>query len=195
MMKIKTKIEGMIIGLFLSCVVSTVSAQDGFTQADRDRIIRLEAVYSVFSQQVDKRFEELRADMNARFEQVDKRFEQVDKRFEELRADMNTRFEQVDKRFGELRTDTNARFEQMTNMFYMLSALFTTLFAAVFGFAWWDRRSILITARKAAREEAEQTTRDIRDDDHKIDRLIDVLRGLAEKMPDLKELMHRANFL
>jgi hypothetical protein len=170
MMKIKTKIDGMIIGLFLSCVVSTASAQDGFTQADRDRIIRLEAVYSVFSQQVDKRFEELRADMNARFEQVDKRFE-------------------------ELRTDTNARFEQMTNMFYMLSALFTTLFAAVFGFAWWDRRSILITARKAAREEAELSTRGIRDDDRKIDRLIDVLRGLAEKMPDLKELMHRANFL
>jgi hypothetical protein len=80
-------------------------------------------------------------------------------------------------------------------MFYMLSALFTTLFAAVFGFAWWDRRSILITARKAAREEAEQTTRNIRDDDHKIDRLIDVLRGLAEKMPDLKELMHRAHLL
>jgi tRNA/tmRNA/rRNA uracil-C5-methylase (TrmA/RlmC/RlmD family) len=152
MMKIKTKIDGMIIGLFLSCVVSTVSAQDGFTQADRDRIIRMEAVYSVFSQQVDKRFEELRADMNARF-------------------------------------------EQMTNIFYMLSALFTTLFAAVFGFAWWDRRSILITARKAAREEAEQTTRNIRDDDHKIDRLIDVLRGLAEKMPDLKELMHRAHLL
>jgi DNA anti-recombination protein RmuC len=191
MMKIKTKIDGMIIGLFLSCVVSTASAQDGFTQADRDRIIRLEAVYSVFSQQVDKRFEQV----DKRFEQVDKRFEQVDKRFEELRADMNTRFEQVDKRFEELRTDTNARFEQMTNMFYMLSALFTTLFAAVFGFAWWDRRSILITARKAAREEAEQSTRDIRDDDRKIDRLIDVLRGLAEKMPDLKELMHRANFL
>jgi hypothetical protein len=55
---------------------------------------------------------------------------------------------------------------------------------AVFGFAWWDRRSILITARKAAREEAEQCTRGIRDDDRKIDRLIDVLRGLAEKMYD-----------
>ena len=177
MLKIKTKIIGMVVGLFLSSFVSTASAEDGFSQADRDRLIRLEAAYTVFSQQVDKRFEELRADMNARFEQVDKRFEQVDKRFEELRI------------------DTNARFEQMTNMFYMLSAMFTTLFAAVFGFAWWDRRSILITARKAAREEAEHSTRDIRDGNYKIDRLIDVLRSLAEKMPDLKELMHRANLL
>jgi hypothetical protein len=112
MLKIKTKINGMVVGIFLSCFVSTASAEDGFSQADRDRLIRLEAAYTVFSQQVDKRFEELRADMNARFEQVDKRFE-------------------------ELRIDTNARFEQMTNMFYMLSAMFTTLFAAVFGFAWW----------------------------------------------------------
>ncbi len=42
----------------------------GFTQADRDRLIRMEAI----------------------LEQHDKRFEQVDKRFEELRNDMNTRF-------------------------------------------------------------------------------------------------------
>ena len=30
---------------------------------------------------------------------------------------------------------------------------------------------------------------------YKIDRLIDVMRGLSEKMPDLKDLMHRANLL
>jgi Fe2+ transport system protein B len=32
----------------------------------------------------NKRSEELRADMNKRFEQVDKRFEQMDKRFEQI---------------------------------------------------------------------------------------------------------------
>jgi enoyl reductase-like protein len=37
----------------------------------------------------------LRNDMDKRFEQVDKRFEQVDKRFEQV----DKRFEQVDKRF------------------------------------------------------------------------------------------------
>ena len=77
--------------------------------------------------QMDKRFEELREDMNRRFEQVDKRFEQVDKRFEqvdkrfeqvdkrfeELREDMNRRFEQVDKRSEELREDMNKRFSQL----------------------------------------------------------------------------------
>jgi chromosome segregation ATPase len=46
----------------------------------------------------NKRFEEMRADMNKRFEQVDKRFEQVDKRFEQV----DKRFEQVDKRFEQI---------------------------------------------------------------------------------------------
>jgi chromosome segregation ATPase len=101
-------------------------------------------------QQMDKRLEQ----MDKRIELVDKRFEQVDKRFEELRSDMNARFEQQ-------RADINARFEQVdkrfgqtADMFYALAAIFTTLFAAVFGFAWWDRRSILITARAEGEKQA-----------------------------------------
>jgi hypothetical protein len=100
--------------------VSPALALDGFTQSDRERLVRLEAIQTTFMQQMDKQLEELRSDMNARFEQQ--------------RADINARFEQVDKRFG-----------QTADMFYALAAIFTTLFAAVFGFAWWDRRSILIT--------------------------------------------------
>ncbi|MEK7302410.1 MAG: hypothetical protein AAB073_04585, partial [Pseudomonadota bacterium] len=47
---------------------------------------------------VDKRFEQMMAEMDARFTQVDKRFEQIDKRFEQVER----RFEQVDKRFEAL---------------------------------------------------------------------------------------------
>ena len=124
MTSIKTRISGIVICLLICGFVPPALAEDSFTQADRERLVRVEATQTIFMQQMDKRFE------------------QVDKRFEELRSDMNARFEQVDKRFG-----------QTTDMFYVLSAIFTTLFAAVFSFAWWDRRSILITARKTAREE------------------------------------------
>ena len=164
-------------GLYLTVFTAPVMAEDGFTQSDRERLVRLEAVLTTFMQQADKRFEELRADMNARFEQVDKRLE-------ELRADMNARFGQVD-----------ARFEQTTNMFYTLAAMFTSLFVAVFGFAWWDRRGILITARKTAREEVEKRTAPFQDTDLTVKRLVEVLRAFAEKTPDLKELLHRANLL
>ena len=159
MTRIQTRITGGVICLLLSVFVLPVMAEDSFTQADRERLVRVEATLTTFMQQVDKRFE------------------------------------QVDKRFEELRTDMNARFEQMTNMFYTLSAIFTTLFAAVFGFAWWDRRSILITARKTAREEVEAYTREDRNTTQMVDRLVEVLRGFAEKSPDMKELMRRVNLL
>ncbi|WP_045210982.1 hypothetical protein [Desulfonatronovibrio magnus] len=109
----------------------------------RERMIRVEEelkyqremIRSILTQmekrfeQSDKRYEELRLDMNARFEQVDKRFEQVDKRFEqvdrrfvEMREDMSARFEQVDKRFEEMRMDMNARFEQVDKRFEALTS-------------------------------------------------------------------------
>jgi hypothetical protein len=157
--------------------VSSVCAEDNFTQADRERLVRMEATQTVFMQQVDKRFE------------------QLDKRLEELRSDMNSRFQQVDKRFEEQRSDMNSRFEQMANMFYMISAVFTSLFAAVFGFAWWDRRTVLMSAKKAAREEVEGVTQDIRENMVTLHQLIDVMRKFAEKTPDLKELMTRAHLL
>jgi hypothetical protein len=163
--------------LLITGAVSSVCAEDNFTQADRERLVRMEATQTVFMQQVDKRFE------------------QLDKRLEELRSDMNSRFQQVDKRFEEQRSDMNSRFEQMANMFYMISAVFTSLFAAVFGFAWWDRRTVLMSAKKAAREEVEGVTQDIRENMVTLHQLIDVMRKFAEKTPDLKELMTRAHLL
>ena len=123
--------------LFLFTEIPCFSAQTGFTQEDRERLVRLEATLKVFMEQVDKRFEEMREDMNKRFEQVDKRFEQVDKRFE-----------QEDKRF-----------EEMINFLWMLVGIFTTLTAVVIGFAYWDRRTIIRKARDEAIETIEREGR------------------------------------
>jgi TolA-binding protein len=184
MTRIKTGIIWVVNCLLISGFVSPALALDGFTQADRERLVRVEAIQTTFMQQVDKRFEqmdkrfeELRSDMNARFEQ---QRTDMNARFEQQRADINARFEQVDKRFG-----------QTADMFYALAAIFTTLFAAVFGFAWWDRRSILITAR----DEVEASTQDIRGATLRSERLIEVLRSFAENVPNLKVLMRQANLL
>jgi TolA-binding protein len=184
MTRIKTGIIWVVNCLLISGFVSPALALDGFTQADRERLVRVEAIQTTFMQQVDKRFEqmdkrfeELRSDMNARFEQ---QRTDMNARFEQQRADINARFEQVDKRFG-----------QTADMFYALAAIFTTLFAAVFGFAWWDRRSILITARN----EVEASTQDIRGATLRSERLIEVLRSFAENVPNLKVLMRQANLL
>jgi hypothetical protein len=120
-------------------------------------------------QQVDKRFEELREDMNKRFEQVDKRFEQVDKRFEELRQ------------------DTNKRFDQMMTFLWILAGIFTALVAAVIGFAYWDRRTIIRRAKEEAMEEMKRQglMRDI----------IEVLKDIAPNNAKLADVLRRHNLL
>ncbi|MEI6263406.1 MAG: hypothetical protein WCR46_26400 [Deltaproteobacteria bacterium] len=175
MTNIKMVISGTVIYLFISgCVLPALALDlDSFTQADRERLVRMETTQTVFMQQMDKRLEQV----DRRIEQVDKRFEQVDKRFEELRADMN------------------ARFEQTTNMFYVLSVIFTTLFAAVFSFAWWDRRSVLITARKAAKEVVEEKTQDIEKIRLTVEQVVKVLRRHADKTPAFRDIMQRAHLL
>ncbi len=69
-----------------------LSKSAGFTQEDRERLIRLEATLKTF------------------MEQVDKRFEQMDKRISELRGDMNKRLERVDRELDRLVTIMTAIF-------------------------------------------------------------------------------------
>ena len=130
-LEIKKVILPFILLLFFLVPVTPCFAQKpGFTQQDRERLIRLEATLKVFMKQVDKRFE------------------QVDKRFAELREDMNKRFEQVDRRF-----------EQMMSFLWILVAIFTTLTAVVIGFAYWDSRTIIRKARDEAIEAIEKEGR------------------------------------
>jgi archaellum component FlaC len=49
----------------------------------------------------DERFDEFKASVNQRFDEVDKRFEQVDKRFEQV----DKRFDQIDRRLDRMDAD------------------------------------------------------------------------------------------
>ena len=66
------KIKVLLIFFFLlttKCLAAATTSQ-GFTQEDRERLIRLETTLKVFMEQTNKRFEELRVDMNKRYEQM-----------------------------------------------------------------------------------------------------------------------------
>lgn len=87
----------------------------------RERIVRVEEELKHQRElmmegfhRIDKRFEQLIGEMNARFAQVDKHFEQVEKRFEQ----MEKRFEQIDKRFEQV----EKRFEQIDRRFEVMTA-------------------------------------------------------------------------
>ncbi len=157
----------------------TFSGEGGFTQEDRERLIRLEATLRTFMEQVDKRLEqvdkridELRADMNARFRQIDKRFEQVDKRFE-----------QVDKRFEQV----NKMFEQLYIFLGILAGIFTTLTAVVIGFAYWDRRTIIRRAREETIEHLER--------EGVLRKLLQALREKAKTDRDLEAVLKKYGLL
>ena len=125
-------------------LVAPSGADGGFTQVDRERMIRLEV----------------------KFEEIDKRFEQVDKRF-----------------------------EQIMSMFYILSGIFTAMFTAVFGFAWWDRRSILVQAREEARNTLTPHENRSQGVEAKLNNITELLRRWSAKKPELKELMRYCNLL
>lgn len=147
----------------------------GFTQEDRERLIKVESTLKVF------------------MEQVDRRFEQIDKRISELREDMNKRFEQVDKRFEQI----DKRFEQINNELNRLVNIMVGIFAgqialvvAVIGFAWWDRRTII---RKAKEETFEDMEKELKPE--KFKKLINVLREKAKTDKELEALLRKYGLL
>jgi len=146
----KLRIMAMIL-VWMMLLVPVCYAESGFTQEDRDRLIRLEATLQTFMQQVDKRFE------------------QVDKRIEDLREDMNKRF------------------EQMITFLWILAGIFTALVAAVIGFAYWDRRTIIRKAKEEAMEEMKK--------EGLLRSIVQVLKDIAPDNPRLAEALKKHNLL
>jgi len=159
---------GAILGILFVGFVGVSSGQ-GFEQEDRERLIRLEATLQVFMQQTDKRFAELREDMN--------------KRFEEMREDTNKRFEQVDKRFEQI----DKRIDQLITFLWILAGIFTALVVAVIAFAYWDRRTIIRRAKEEALKEMEEASR--------CKTILEALRQVAIKDSNVAEALRRFNLL
>lgn len=168
-----------ILGSFLFVIICSAVpalAADGFTQKDREILIELKVKMG----EIDKRFE-----------QVDKRFEQVDKRFSELRGDMNNRFEQVDKRFEQV----NKRFEEILSFLAILAGVFGSMVVAVFGFAYWDRRTILAKAREEVRQITKADKNLIKKNSLLLAKLTEAMRRMADKSPDIREVLRQSNLL
>jgi nitrate reductase NapE component len=177
---------GAVLGALLLGHLEPTFGQ-GFDQQDRERLVRLEATILAFMQQSDKRFAELREDINKRFEQVDKRFEQLDKRIDDLRQEMNSRLE-------EMRQDTNKRFEQvdkrieqLITFLWILAGIFTALVVAVIAFAYWDRRTIIRRAKEEALKEMQEAGR--------WKTILEALRQVAIKDSNVAEALRRFNLL
>ena len=77
------------------------------------------------TQLILREIQQLRVDMNQRFEQVDRRFEQVDRRFEQI----DKRFKQIDKRFEQV----GKHLDFLQSLLYLLMGLvFVSPFIAIY---------------------------------------------------------------
>ena len=106
-----------------------------------ERMVRVEENLRAQRTLMDERF----AFMAARFEMVDKRFDEligqtnvrseaVDTRFKELIGQMNARFETVDRRFEESRAHADSRFKTLVLMIgfgFGIVAVLTTVFGLI----------------------------------------------------------------
>jgi len=163
--------KGVLIGFLGALLLGHpgVGLGQGFDQEDRERLIRMEATLQVFMQQTDKRFAELREDMN--------------KRFQEMREDTNRRFEQVDKRFEQI----DKRIEDLITFLWILAGIFTALVVAVIAFAYWDRRTIIRRAKEEAIREMEEAGR--------WKTILEALRQVALKDANVAEALRKFNLL
>jgi len=160
-----------LLFLFMFAVMPdavSYSGENSFTQKDREMLIRVDERLN----QMDKRFEELREDMN-------NRFEQIDKRFKELREDMNNRFEQVDKRF-----------ETFQALMIGVVATFGALVAAIIGFALWDRRTMIRPFETRIMEIDEK-----KEDRKNTERILEALRKVARSDRRLAEALKSVSLL
>ena len=77
----------------------------------------LVAVLRFFYLRLDRRFAEVRTDIDRRFADSDRRFAEVrtdiNRRFTEAGADLDRRFAEVDRRFGEAGADSDRRFAEV----------------------------------------------------------------------------------
>ncbi len=183
-------VAGCLAALLLGIAFPGWAQGPGFSQEDRDRLIRLEATLQVFMEQVDKRFEQVEKRITELREDMNRRFEQVDRRMEELRSDMNKRFEQVDRRFEQVDKrfeQVDKRFEELITFMWILAGIFTALVVSVIGFAYWDRRTIIRRAKLETIEELEERG--------KLRAILEAMRAVAAKDSNMAEALRRFNLL
>jgi hypothetical protein len=78
----------------------------------RQEFMELLQEMRAFREDTNRHFEELRQDMDRRFEAIDRRFEAVDRRFEAI----DRRFEAIDRRFEAIIEELRSHREQIDNM-------------------------------------------------------------------------------
>ena len=104
---------------------------------------------------------------------------------QQLREDMNRQNEQLRTDIGQqmqqLREEMTGQFARQFHLTLALLAAFSTLVAAILGFALWDRRTMLRPFERSVRSLEE----DIGNNRRRLDALVEALRALGQHDPEV----------
>ncbi|KPA17876.1 conserved hypothetical protein, membrane [Candidatus Magnetomorum sp. HK-1] len=192
----------IIYSFITSNSVLAIEADEQINLKIIDRLARIEEGQKAIISEMQTRFEL----MDERFEAVDKRFEAVDKRFESILREMNQRFESmlremnqrfesVDKQISQLGNYVS----QLGNYMIAITGMFITIFLAIVGYAIWDKKKDM--AKKQERSASlmynynEQEHFSPLNTQKKINQIIDIMKQMSEKFPEMRSMMHAAQLL
>ena len=164
----------LLTGLFLPGPAGAVEATPALPDREiAERLARLEegqgglrADMQQLREDMNRQNEQLRADMQQLREDMNRQNEQ-------LREDMNRQNEQLRTDIGQqmqqLREEMTGQFARQFHLTLALLAAFSTLVAAILGFALWDRRTMLRPFERSVRSLEE----DIGNNRRRLDALVE----------------------
>ena len=191
----------LFVNIYIFNLVNHTFATENIPQINLnivDRLARLEEGQKAIIIEMRTRFEST----EKRFEAINKRFEAIDKRFESIIREMNHRFESVDKRIDQLANQINHlanQVNQIGNYIIALIGMIITIFLAIIGYAIWERK----TQKEKTQEKPKKLIFDQNqyeqyshiNDHNKLNQVLDIMKKMSEKSPEMKDMMHAAQLL
>jgi len=191
----------LFVNIYIFNLVNHTFATENIPQINLnivDRLARLEEGQKAIIIEMRTRFEST----EKRFEAINKRFEAIDKRFESIIREMNHRFESVDKRIDQLANQINHlanQVNQIGNYIIALIGMIITIFLAIIGYAIWERK----TQKEKTQEKSKKLIFDQNqyeqyshiNDHNKLNQVLDIMKKMSEKSPEMKDMMHAAQLL
>ncbi|MBF0592317.1 MAG: hypothetical protein HQL02_09540 [Nitrospirae bacterium] len=127
----------MLSGLLISTVVAVNAADSSFTQADRDRIIRME-----------DRMTRMEDGLKALNQRLDDNLKAINQRIDDSLKAINQRIDA-----------TNQRIDDLKGVIYVLISVTMSSVLVIVGFILWDRRTTLAPVVRTTKELEARTER------------------------------------
>ena len=168
----------IVVVLLLPSPIGAVEAAPALTDREiAERLTRLETRLDEGLQGLRADIQQLRADMNQQNQQ--------------LREDMGQLREDMNRQNQQLREDMNLQFARQFRLTLALLGAFTALVAAIIGFALWDRRTMLRPLERTVTG----LTEDLSSNRQRLEALLDALRALGQRNPEVAKVLKQFNLL